>query len=284
MTRLSFSARINASPEKVWQALWDQVYYETWTSAFTENSTVQTDNWREGSRVMFVDGTGNGMISRVEAHRPGAFMSFMHLGMIVDGVEKMQDETEGGWAGAIENYTLTENEGACNLLVETDMLDEFVSHMESTWPRALEILKGLAEGHRKPVITIHARVEAGPDLAWECWTRPEHVMQWNHASDDWHCPAASNDLRAGGNFSYTMAARDGSFSFDFGGKFEEVREKEYIHATLGDGRMWKTWFRTENGFVKVTEKFEAEQINSLDLQQGGWQAILNNYKKYTENQ
>lgn len=282
MTRLSFSVQFNASPEKVWQALWDLANYETWTSAFAENSTVQTDNWKEGSRVLFGDGAGNGMVSRVESHRPGVFMSFRHLGMIMDGVEKMQDEATGNWAGALENYTLTEDNGLCTLLVETDTVEEYVAYMQDTWPKALAILKGLAEGTRQPVITIHALVEAGPDLAWESWTRPEHVMQWNHASDDWHCPAAANDLKEGGHFSFTMAARDGSFSFDFGGRYEEIRDKEYIHATLGDGRMWKTWFRPENGFVRITEKFEAENMNPLEMQQGGWQSILNNYKKYTE--
>ena len=282
MTRLSFSVEINATPEKIWQVLWEPFYYETWTSAFAENSTVTTDHWLEGSRVLFGDGTGNGMISRVESHRPRSFMSFKHLGMIVDGVEKIPDEKTESWAGAMENYTLTEKDGACTLLVETDITDDFASYMQSAWPRALEILKGLAEGNRKPVITIHARVEAPADRAWESWTGPAHVMQWNQASDDWHCPAAANELKPGGRFTYTMAARDGSFRFDFGGRYEEIREKEFIHATMDDGRMWKTWFRPENGVVVITEKFEAETMHSLEMQQGGWQAILDNYKKYTE--
>jgi uncharacterized protein YndB with AHSA1/START domain len=107
-------------------------------------------------------------------------------------------------------------------------------------------------------------------------------MQWNHASDDWHCPAAANDLKTGGKLSATMAAKDGSFSFDFLAIHNEIKEHELLHSTMGDGRMWKTIFKADGDKTIVTERFEAESENTLELQQGGWQAILNNFKKYTE--
>ena len=107
-------------------------------------------------------------------------------------------------------------------------------------------------------------------------------MNWCSASDDWHAPAATNDLRSGGKFSTTMAAKDGSFSFDFAGVYDEVTDKQYISYTMGDGRTVKITFSGEGNATKVVETFDPEEVNTRELQQGGWQAILNNFKKYTE--
>jgi uncharacterized protein YndB with AHSA1/START domain len=134
----------------------------------------------------------------------------------------------------------------------------------------------------KTVITVEAAVNAPIQKVWQCWTVPGHITQWNHAADDWHCPHAENDLRKGGKFSYTMAAKDGSFSFDFGGVYDEVLENELIMCTLGDGRKLKVTFASIGDVTEVVESFEAEDENSIELQQGGWQAILNNFKKHTE--
>ena len=135
----------------------------------------------------------------------------------------------------------------------------------------------------KTVITVEASVNAPIEKVWKCWTSPEHIMQWNHASDDWHCPNAENDLRKGGKFSYTMAAKDGSFSFDFWGIYDDVLENELLMSTLGDGRKLNITFASIGTVTTVVESFEAENENSIEMQQTGWQAILNNFKKHTEN-
>lgn len=282
MQKINFSATINAPREKVWNALWDLFHYNTWASAFAEGSTVKTDNWKEGSKILFHDGNGSGMVSMVAANRPNEFMSFKHLGMVKDGVEDTSSDAVSAWAGSLENYTLTGNNGSSTLSVEMDITEDFKDYFMKTWPLALDKVKGLAEGTIKPVITISAEVNAPVEKVWESWTTPEHLMKWNQASGDWHCPAAAMDVKTGGKFSATMAAKDGSFSFDFGGDYNEVKEKEYILATMGDGRMWNTYFKADGNKTTVTEKFEAESMNSLEMQQGGWQAILNNFKKYTE--
>lgn len=283
MQKLSFSITINAPKEKIWDALWNIHCYETWTTVFAEGSTVKTDEWKEGSRIYFVDGNGAGMVSEIAAHRPHEFMSFKHLGMVVNGIEDTSSEKVAAWAGSLENYTLRTENDHCVLTMEMDMGDEYSDYFSKTWPLAMEKIKGLAEGTVKPVITIHAVINAPVEKVWMAWTTAEHIMQWNHASEDWHCPAASCDCRNGGKFSFTMAAKDGSFSFDFAGDYQEVKENEFIGVLLGDGRTWKTVFKTqEGGGTIVTEKFEAEQMNSLELQQGGWQAILNNFKKHVE--
>lgn len=133
------------------------------------------------------------------------------------------------------------------------------------------------------VITIEAIVNAPVEKAWEVYTNPKHVTQWNHASDDWHSPSAENDLRKGGKFLYRMEAKDGSFGFDFGGVYDEVKSNELLSYTIGDGRKVKNVFAKEGDATKVTVTFEAENQNPVEMQRGGWQAILNNFKKYAES-
>jgi uncharacterized protein YndB with AHSA1/START domain len=134
----------------------------------------------------------------------------------------------------------------------------------------------------KTNITVETTVNAPVEKVWECWTLPEHITQWNNASDDWHTPSATNDLRIGGKFTCRMEAKDGSFGFDFWGIYHEVKTNELIAYTLGDGRKARIIFTTLGHSTKLVETFEAEGTNPVELQRGGWQAILDNFKKYTE--
>ncbi len=134
----------------------------------------------------------------------------------------------------------------------------------------------------KTKITVEVKINALIEKVWECFTKPEHIVHWNFASQDWHCPKASNDLKSGGKFSWRMEAKDGSVGFDFEGLFNEVNEFEKIGYTLGDEREVEVIFKTQNNFVIVTETFEAESSHTIEQQREGWQAILNNFKKYTE--
>src|SRR5215203_1556753 len=131
-------------------------------------------------------------------------------------------------------------------------------------------------------ITVETIVNAPVEKVWAYFTQPQHVKNWNNASDDWHTPRAENDLRVGGNFVYRMEAKDGSFGFDFGVTYDVVKENEYLEYTIGDGRKVKMSFISQGASTKVLENFEAETTNSIDLQRTGWQAILDNFKKYTE--
>lgn len=283
MEKINFSTDINASREKVWEMLWNLDAYRAWTSAFTEGSYAKTDNWKEGSKVLFLDPKGSGMVSMVAANKPNEYMSFKHLGEVKDGVEDTTSDSVKAWAGATENYTLKGDNGTTTLSVDMDITDEYKEMFEKMWPKALEKVKALAEGTAKTLITIEAEVNAPLEKVWNSWTKPEHITQWNHASDDWHCPAAENDVRPGGKFSATMAAKDGSFSFDFGGVHTGVEENKIIQSELGDGRKMKVIFESKGDKTLVTESFEAEGENSLQLQRGGWQMILNNFKKHTES-
>ncbi|SMD33078.1 Uncharacterized conserved protein YndB, AHSA1/START domain [Reichenbachiella faecimaris] len=131
-------------------------------------------------------------------------------------------------------------------------------------------------------INIETFVSSAGKKVWDCWTKPEHITQWNFASDDWRCPSAQNDLSVGGKYSARMEAKDGSFGFDFEATYDEVIDQKKIAYTMSDGRQAITTFESTAGVTKIHTVFDAESENPIDMQRDGWQAILNNFKKYVE--
>lgn len=136
---------------------------------------------------------------------------------------------------------------------------------------------------KKPTITIKTTIKEPIEKIWRTWTETEHIEKWNYASEDWHTPHAENDLRVGGRFLSRMEAKDGSFGFDLTGTYDEVKLYDVIGYTLDDGRKVKITFITDDEKTNITVTFEAESSNSLEMQQNGWQAILDNFKKYTQS-
>lgn len=139
------------------------------------------------------------------------------------------------------------------------------------------------EPEKKKSITIKSIVNAPIDKVWKLWTETEHIKKWNNASADWYTPHAENDLRVGGAFHSRMEAKDGSFGFDFGGIYDEVKTNELISYTLGDDRKVKITFSVHDNKTKVVETFEAEDTNPIEMQRDGWQAILDHFKNYVES-
>ncbi len=135
----------------------------------------------------------------------------------------------------------------------------------------------------KVTIRVEATIQAPLDQVWKLWTTLEHIKNWNTASEDWHTIEAEVDLREGGRFSSRMEARDGSMGFDFWGIYDQVEKNKLLSISLGDGRKMSVDFVAADNATKVVEVFEAEDENSIDLQRQGWQAILDNFKKYAEN-
>lgn len=131
-------------------------------------------------------------------------------------------------------------------------------------------------------ITVTTTINAPLEKVWELWTKPEHIVRWAFASDDWEAPAAENDVRTGGRFKTTMAAKDKSTSFDFTGTYTNVKEHEQMEYDMEDGRHVNVTFEKTPEGVRVTEIFDPENVFSLEQQQSGWQAILDNFKKYVE--
>lgn len=134
------------------------------------------------------------------------------------------------------------------------------------------------------IINVNTMVDLSVKKVWEYWTIPAHIVNWNYASDDWHTTKAANDLRAGGKFSSRMEAKDGSFGFDFTGVHSEVKKYSLIDSVLDDGRLMRVSFKEIDGRTFVSEDFEADMESSIELQKTGWQAILDNFKKYAEGQ
>lgn len=143
-------------------------------------------------------------------------------------------------------------------------------------------------------ITVKTIVNSPLEKVWECWTKPEHITRWTFASDDWEAPSAENDVRVGGTFKTRMAAKDKSAAFDFGGTYTAVKEHELLEYDMGDSRHVRVEFKqlpegsptreaTAEHSVEVTEIFDPENENPTEMQRAGWQAILDNFKKYTES-
>ena len=132
-------------------------------------------------------------------------------------------------------------------------------------------------------ITVSSEINAPVSKVWDYWTSPHHVQEWNFASNDWHCPNATSTFLVGEEFHYIMAAKDGSVNFDFWGTFVKINLLKSIDIVLGDGRELSITFEETQDGTSVTELFEPEEVNSLELQQMGWQTILNNFKDYVES-
>ena len=133
-----------------------------------------------------------------------------------------------------------------------------------------------------PQIKIEANISAPLKKVWSYWTSPDHITKWNFADPSWCCPSASNDLKVGGKYTARMEAKDGSFGFDFEGIYDEVSVQKRLIYTMSVGRKVNTQFESAGDMTKITTVFDAEAENSLEMQKSGWQAILNNFKNYTE--
>lgn len=132
-------------------------------------------------------------------------------------------------------------------------------------------------------ITIETTINAPVEKVWKMFSTPEDIIQWNSASPDWHTPRAENDLRTGGKFTSRMEAKDGSMGFDFGGVYDDVQEHKIIAYTMADDRKVKVIFEQNGESTTIRETFDAETMNSLEMQRAGWQSILDNFKKYVES-
>lgn len=145
MEKQEFKIAIDASRKRVWDTLFGEATYPAWTSAFTEGSRVETD-WKKGSKALFLDGKGEGMVSTIAENIPGEYMSIKHLGVLKNGVEVLDSPETLEWAGSLENYTLKTVNGKTELTIDMDVTNEYKDYFQKTWPKALDKVKELAEG------------------------------------------------------------------------------------------------------------------------------------------
>ena len=140
MKTLHFTIDIAAPARKVWDTMLQPDSYSEWTAEFSPGSTYE-GSWEEGARIRFLSPSGDGIYSRIAVNRPHAFVSIEHLGEISGGV----DQPSSSWAGAFENYTLTEQPGGTRVQVDMDTTPDFEAYMQDAWPRALAKLKTIVE-------------------------------------------------------------------------------------------------------------------------------------------
>lgn len=131
-------------------------------------------------------------------------------------------------------------------------------------------------------ITVQTTVKAPVEKVWKYWNEPQHITQWSFASEDWHAPSATNDLRPGGKLVVRMEAKDGSAGFDFSGTYDVVNEPKEVTFTLDDGRKVNVVFTAQGDETLIVETFDAESSFPVEYQQAGWQAILDNFKRHVE--
>ena len=136
---------------------------------------------------------------------------------------------------------------------------------------------------KKTIIHIETVIQAPLQKVWDFYNDPEAITKWNQASPDWHCPSSSNDLRIGGRFRNRMEAKDGSFGFDFEGEYLEIIPLQKISYRMDDNRQVSIDFKEIDNETTLKIHFEAEDINPIEMQKDGWQAILNSFKSYVEN-
>lgn len=144
MKREVFKTTIDAPRGRVWDVLWKDETYRQWTAPFSEGSYAKTD-WQEGSKVYFLGSDGDGMVARISERRDHEYMGIEHLGMVENGVEDTESEKVQSWKGAEENYTLTTANDQTELMVETDIAEEYLDEFQKSWPQALQKVKELSE-------------------------------------------------------------------------------------------------------------------------------------------
>lgn len=289
MKTIHQSIDIHATKEAIWAAVINENKYKLWTAAFHEGSRFE-GIWQKGSRLKFLakdaNGVDMGMISEVVVFEHLSDIGIKPVGFVGEGQEDYESEALKEWTQTLESYHIEAiAEGVQRFTVTQTIPEEHFKMLNDSWALALVKLKEVCEQDLHPFskIEISAVIDAAIEDVWTYWTSGEKMVKWNFASDDWHCPQAAVDLRVGGDFTATMAAKDGSFAFDFGGTYTEIVPYKRLVSQIGDGRMiWVDFEVLSPNQVKVVEVFEAEGENSLDMQREGWQAILNNFKKAVE--
>jgi uncharacterized protein YndB with AHSA1/START domain len=276
MQTLLFKTQINTTASYIWQTMLQPNSYTVWTSIFSHGSYAEC-TWEQGSNFKFKSPKGTGVYGIVEKSVENEIISFKHLGRIENN---LNNANQPKWAGALETYEIIPNPDGCLLKISMEVEPEMAPYFEAMFVKVTAFLKQIIEAKH---ITIATEIVAPIDKVWNYFTEPAHIVNWNFAAPTWHCPKAENDLKVDGNFSYTMAAKDNSHSFNFNGIYTKVEPEIFISYAIEGGRNVNVYFIDMGGYVKIIENFEPENENSFELQQAGWQAILDNFKQYVEN-
>jgi len=225
------------------------------------------------------------MVSKIAENSHEQFISIQHIGFLVNGIEDTTSEAVKSWGESFENYTLTPTSTGTLFQVDMDAEENYTDYFNQVWPKALIKLKQLSETGKTTEVTIGVTLTAPIEKIWDFWTNPTHITKWNQASPDWETTTATNNLKVGGKFSYHMSAKDKSAAFNFSGTYTEIIPNKLIKYTLDDNRkvIIEFNFLDSQQTSIIRQTFELETQNPANLQRQGWQAIMNNFKLYTES-
>ncbi len=279
MKTLQFKAWIDCTPEELWEVLWSDETYPEWTAVFSEGSHAVSE-WKLGGDIQFLGPNGDGIYGIIQQMVAPKKMTFVHQGEMKEGKKLPPSD----WSGSKEAYTLQSDVVGTALTVNLDTTEAFAEYFQDMFPKALQKLKDIAElTYEHEFITVRIEAKGTVAKAWEVFTHPDYIMEWNHAGPDWHCPTATNDLRIGGKFVYRMEPKRGKDGFDFTGTYTEIEKHKLIQYELGDGRKVIVRFVQDANIVHVIESFHPENEFPKVFQRGGWQSILENMSKSIAN-
>jgi uncharacterized protein YndB with AHSA1/START domain len=271
---MHFSITINAPAHVIWHVLWHGDYYKLWTARLAPGSRA-INSFEAHQAYQFLHGDGHGLYGHISIHERHKHLVFSNDGIVKKGTKQ---PPEPNWVPSEESYHLEDNGNGNTLHVDLNGPESFFEQVSTRFPAALQVIKQHAEA--LVYITVEVQLNCTTEQAWAAFTEPAQITKWYFAADDWHVPAASTNLAVAQSFCITMAAKDGSFAFDLIGTYDEIITHEKISYHLTDKRQVHTTFLTNEKGCLLTQKFMPEAENGLDLQEFGWQAILNNLKKH----
>ncbi len=285
MKLLELKQMIKSPVNQVWETIIGKETYPNWTKVFGGSSEF-VGEWKEGEKVYFVgsaNGETAGMVSMIEKLVEGKYISIIPIGMFMGKIENAVISNENEWIGSSESYTLIQDGENTIFELKANIPDEFFYSFSDMWKRGLLRLANLCESGNIKKISITTTVNSTIESVWDAWTNPHHITKWAFASDDWESPIAKNEIKNDGKFLTRMQSKaDPNIGFDFTGQYMEVQEKKYINYIIDDGRFVEIIFEEVDCGIKISQTFEAEQENSVELQRAGWQSILDNFKYYVE--
>lgn len=274
MIEKKFSIEIQTTPENVWYALWDSKYYSRWNAPLCEGAYILCD-WEEDEKVFFLAPGGNGMASILKKAVLYKKAYFMHSCQMI----KYEEQEEGVWTGAREQFTLKETNGTTQLKVLLDIPEEKLSFYTENYPKALQLLKSLAENLK---IIIETNINSSLMAVWRLWNAPEHIKKWNISTDLWHVPSAENEVFEGGKFSIRIETKTGYLGYNFEGKYTTVKNLELLEYTFSDGRTGSVAFKQTSIGVLITEVFDPRPKENVFMEKTSRQLAMFNFQKYAE--
>jgi uncharacterized protein YndB with AHSA1/START domain len=283
LIRRNYNIFIKSTPENLWHKMLDSESYKYWTQEF-EPTSCYSGKLELGEEIQFLSIDGSGMLVKVAKYEKYIIIGFEIIGFVDNGNKILNQEIPNG----VEEYYFEPAENGTELKIIVDTTPDYDEDMNKMWPKALLKLKELAESkeeliYNTPILT-QVQINSSPEKVWYYLTTSNHIEKWNHAGNDWACKDSKVDLVEGGKFSSFMYSKIDGEGFIFSGYYTEIVPHSVLKSVLDDGRkvILNMGSFDDGKSTLIRQYFEPESMNSKELQQKGWQLILENFKDYVE--